>query len=261
MNKEKPNIILQFARHGDRDLSDKTKSPEESPLSEESKKTLHALKKTLGIDSSTAVGLSGNNKRSVDTTKILVNPEESSEVSSLEKDFKVSVVPNLLYKMNANFKAFKDYLKLPDDQKKLFRVVVEQSDDFKKKTGYDFTSYADMCTAIADYIFKYVNILKRWEDISFKYNTKSLFRVFTANEYFYSSFRSKVEEVLFGEQARENYILWYENNFERNEDRKHEEQSATISRDPNGVILIHLNDSYGEVTFNLDQLLMIKERI
>ena len=51
----------------------------------------------------------------------------------------------------------------------------------------------------------------------------------------------------------------YENNFERNETRKHEEQSVTISRDENNIILINLKDSYSEVTFNLEQLLMMKK--
>lgn len=259
MNRENPNIILQFVRHGDHDISDKTKENKDLPLLDESREKIRALKKTLGIDSNTAVGYSGDNKRSIDTVKILVNPEESREISDLERDYKVVADHNLLYKMNANFKAFKDYLGLPVEQKKLFRVIVEYSEDFKKDTGYDFTSYADMCNVVVDYVLKYVNILEKWGKLSFKYDTKSLFRIFCANEYFYSSFRSKVEEVLFGKQAREKYVTWYENNFERNEVRKYEEQSVTISRDENNMILINLRDSYGEVKLNLEQLLMVKE--
>ena len=261
MSKETSNIILQFARHGGHDLSHGVKTPNDFPLLEQSKETLRALKKNLGIDSNTAVGWSGDNTRSMDTTKILVHPEESREISELEKDYKVVADPSLLYKMDANFKAFKDHLGLPKEQKKIFRAVVEHSDAFKKETGYDFTSYADMCNVIIDYVLRYIEILEKWEKVSFKYDAKSLFRVFCANEYFYSSFRSKVEEVLFGEQAKEKYISWYESNFERNEVRKHEEQSATISRDENNNVSIKLKDSYGEVAFDLDQLLMIKQSI
>lgn len=261
MSKENSNIILQFIRHGGHDMSDKTKANKDLPLLDESREGLCALKKTLGIDSNTAVGYADDNKRSIDTVKILVNPEESREISDLERDYKVVVDPNLLYKMDANFRAFKDYLGLPEQQKKLFRVVVERSDTFKKETGHDFTSYADMCSVVVGYVLRYINIFKKWEKISFKYDTKSLFRIFCSNEYFYSSFRSKVEEVLFGEEAREKYVSWYENNFERNETRKHEEQSVTISRDENNIILINLKDSYSEVTFNLEQLLMMKKNI
>ena len=259
MSKENPNIILQFVRHGDHDISDKTRENKDLPLLDESKERIRVLKKTLVIDSNTAVGYSGDNKRSIDTVKILVDPEESKEISDLERDYKIVTDHNLLYKMNANFRAFKDYLGLPEEQKKLFKVVVEYSEAFKKETGYDFTSYADMCNVVADYILRYVNILEKWEKVSFKYDTKSLFRIFCSNEYFYSSFRSKVEEVLFGEQAREKYVTWYENNFERNETRKYEEQSVTISRDKNNIISINLKDSYGEVSFSLEQLLMIKK--
>ena len=261
MNKENSNIILQFVRHGDHDISDKSRANKDLPLLDESKKRLRVLKKTLGINSSTAVGFSGNNLRSIDTTEVLVSPDESKEILDLERDFKVKIDLNLLYKMDANFKAFKNHLGLSDAQKNIFRAVVEHSDSFKKETGYDFTSYVDLCNVITDYVLRYIEILEKWEKVSFKYDTKSLFRVFCANEYFYSCFRSKVEEVLFGEQAKEKYIAWYENNFERNEIRKHDEQSATISRDANNNILINLKDSYGEVTFSLDQLLMIKKSI
>jgi|SRR3989344_1304395 len=261
MSRENSNIILQFVRHGDHDISDKSRANKDLPLLDESKKRLRALKKTLGINSSTTVGFSGNNLRSIDTTEVLVSPDESKEILDLEKDFKVKVDLNLLYKMDANFKAFKNHLGLSDAQKKIFRAVVEHSDSFKKETGYDFTSYADMCNVITDYVLRYIEILEKWEKVSFKYDTKSLLRVFCANEYFYSSFRSKVEEVLFDEQAKEKYIIWYENNFERNETRKHEEQSVTISRDENNIILIKLKDSYSEVTFTLEQLLMIKNSI
>ncbi|MFA6050375.1 MAG: hypothetical protein WC761_04230 [Candidatus Paceibacterota bacterium] len=261
MSNENPNIVMQFVRHGDHDDSNKSIPTKDYPLLDESKETLRTLRETLGIDHNTALAWSGDNKRSIDTSKIIVNEKETKEVSDLEESFKIRLDPYLLYKMDGNFKAFKDYLGLSAEQKKLFRVVVEKSDAFKKETGYDFTSYADMCNAVADYVLRYVDILEKWEKVSFKYDTNSLFRVFCANEYFYASFRAKVEQVLFGEAAREKYVAWYESNFERNEERKHEEQSVTISRDADKATLISLKDSYGEVAFGVDQLSEIKNNI
>ncbi len=254
---ENSNIVLQFVRHGDHDISDKNIGSREYPLMAESKDRLLELKKELGINPDTTVGWAGDNKRSIDTVGILVNPEESKEISNLNKKFKIVVAPELLYKMDSNFKSFKDYLGLSIEQKNLFRVVVEHSDSFKKETGYDFTSYADMYQVIAEYIDRYVSILEKWEKVSFKYNTDSLYRVFCANEYFYASFRSKMEEVLHGKEARDNYVDWYEKNFERNEERKYEEQSLSISRDQNKRVVLNIKDPYGEISFRKEDLSMI----
>ena len=261
MSIEKPAIKMEFVRHSEHDQSDQTLENKDWPLLDESAQNLRELRETLGINPETAVAWSGDNKRTIDTCNILINPRELEEIESLERNYKVAVDPNLLYKKNANFKDFKTHLGLPEEQKKVFRAVVEHSEEFRRATGSDFTSYADMCNVVVDYVIKYTHILERWEKISFKYSTQSLFRVFGANEYFYASFRSIVELALGGNQARDNYVSWYEENFERNEERKHEEQSVTISRNNDGCISIVISDSYGEVSIGLDQLMKVKSML
>ncbi len=257
MNIEGPKIKMEFVRHGDHDQSDRTLEDRDMPLLDESKKRLQELRKTLNINPDTSVAWSGNNKRSIDTCNILINPRAEEEIESLENNYKIATDPDMLYKKSANFKDFKDYLGLPVEQKKVFRAIVEHSEEFKRATGSDFTSYADMCHVVLDYVIRYVRILERWEKISFKYTTQTLFRIFCANEYFYSSFRSIVELLLGGNQARDSYVSWYETQFERNEERKHEEQSVTISRNDDGHVSIVIKDSYGEVNLSLNQLFAI----
>ncbi|MCX6717456.1 MAG: hypothetical protein NTU76_02160 [Candidatus Taylorbacteria bacterium] len=261
MSAERPDIKMEFVRHGDHDQYNQILENKDLPLVDESIEKLRELRETLGIKPETTAAWSGDNKRSIDTCNILLNHQEQDEIEGLEKNYKIAIDPNLLYKKNANFKDFKDYLGLPEEQKKVFRAIVEHSEEFKRATGSDFTSYADLCNAVVDYVIKYTRVLDRWEKISFKYSTQSLFRIFCANEYFYSSFRSLVELVLGGNEARDKYVSWYEDNFERNEDRKHEEQSVTISRNNVGLISIVIKDSYGEISINLDQLTIIKSML
>lgn len=261
MNEEKSEIKMEFVRHGDHDQFNQTLDNKDLPLVDESTQRIQALRENLGINPDTSVAWSGDNKRSIDTCNILLNTQEQDEVEKLEKNYKIAVDPNLLYKRSANFKDFKEYLGLPEEQKKVFRAIVEHSEDFKRETGSDFTSYADLCNVVVDYVIRYTRILDRWEKISFKYSTRSLFRIFCANEYFYSSFRSLIELASGGKEARDEYVNWYEDNFERNEERKHEEQSVTISRNDDKLVSIVIKDSYGEINIGLDQLMRIKSML
>ena len=61
-------------------------------------------------------------------------------------------------------------------------------------------------------------------------------------------------EVVFGKAEQEKFLDWYVENFERDEDRKYEEQSVSIEKNENEV-LFKLKDPYGELVFNKEILL------
>ena len=259
MNNEDPKIVLQFVRHGDSDNSDKSLRPDDLPLTNESKFVISNLKKTLKLNKETTVGWSGDNVRSKDTVKILVNSGELDEILDLESKFKSAVDNKLLYKMDPNFKSFKEYLGLPVEQKKLFRVVVNYSDKYSAESGVNLTTYSDMYKIVADYIIKYIKIIKKWERVHAKYDTNTMFRIFCANEYIYSSFRARLTEIMFGKISKEEYIDWYEKNFERDEVRKYEEQCVVITHNEKDEVVVNLKDPYGELSFGREQLLELKQ--
>ncbi len=88
------NIKLHFVRHGDPDRTANI-PVKDFPLLEESKVDIDNLRNDMKISHNTALGFSGDNKRSIDTVEILVSSKEKSvddKIEAFKKKFKVRVL-------------------------------------------------------------------------------------------------------------------------------------------------------------------------
>ncbi len=237
-------IQLDFIRH---DNPDRTKEVlrDELPLSESSIDILQKKAEEHMTPEGQSLGFTMGNKRSRETTNILVTGEKE------DNRFRVKSDTELEYKVDWNFFEFKRIIGIPKDKHNIFKEIVEHSDQVKEEYNLDFTAYMDMVNKVKTILFKYKSVSQSWSKISKKYDDPGLYRFFCANEYFYPSFRSWVTEQLLGDEEFKKYIKWYSENFERNEDRKHEQCSVTLELDPSiGKIIFTLKDPFGTLTFN-----------
>jgi len=255
---QQPKINLQFVRHGDPDRSDPSAHPDTYPLTETSKEGLRTLRDQLDINPDTTIGFHGDNLRSKQTIEALVRPDSAEEQEFEKLNYKARLDDDLLYKINGNFTAFKEYLGVQPSNKILFRLIKDKSDDFKNESGLDFTAYQDMVDIVCDYILKYTHVLSSWKKVSDKYSTAQLSRLFCANEYFYPSFRTAITHAKLGAEAAEAYVVWFEKNIERNEDRKHDECSVIIREDESGAVVLTIHDTYGDLECTPDDILTIR---
>ncbi len=228
------------------------------PLTPESKEELQALREKLALKPETSIGFHGNNLRSKQTIEALVRPDSAEEQEFEKLNYKARLDDDLLYKINGNFTAFKEYLGVEPSNKILFRLIKDRSDDFKRESGLDFTAYQDMVDIVCDYILKYTHVLPNWKKVSDKYSTAQLSRLFCANEYFYPSFRTAITQAKLGDEAAEAYVVWFEKNMERNEDRKHDECSVIIREDESGALVLTIHDTYGDLECTPDDILTIR---
>lgn len=261
MERDEPNIKIDFIRHGSYDSSRQDVLESEYPLTDIGRKEVREIKERVAVEKGQTVSFSGNNLRSLTSVVSAANLADPNFVGILDVNNAIDQKrlvqdPELLYRFLGNFLKFKTDLGIPKEQKKLFRAVIQYSDKYKKETGSEMTTYKDMREKVAKIILKYVIALQSWEKVSPKYKNPTMFRLVCANEYFYACFRFRITELVLGQEEAEKYMNWYEKEYERNENLKLTEQSFSVIRKDNLVEVI-LKDVYGELRFTDDKLFQV----
>lgn len=135
-------------------------------------------------------------------------------------------------------------------ERKCLEYHIHNSDNHIIETGENISSYTTMASLTAGLILKYISILQNYsgkEDLN-------LMRVFCAREFIWSSFRAKIIELKYGEDAMHEYVQWYSQTQEGKAEARRNVTNISSSFNKTGDISIYLSDIYGEEELSISAL-------
>ncbi len=134
--------------------------------------------------------------------------------------------------------------------RKCLEYHVLNSDNHIRETGENISSYTTMAALVSKLLLKYVGIQQN----SSSEQILGIQRVFCAREFIWASFRAKLLELKYGEDAMFEYVDWYSQTQEGNaEARKSVAHISTELNKENGIS-IHLSEEYGEEVVSISEL-------
>jgi hypothetical protein len=217
VEKTDSNVVLVFHRH-----LDHAAIPEENEeLYRLTNKDLPYAKDIAALMGETdlSVAFTVNNLRSYLTSYFILNPQkifnlnqsEQLDAYKLSKEKRGKIV-DLTKKISYRNPGNTEFSKALDEAFKAAKSLefqVKESDSFREK-GEDISSYSLIASEVSKIILKYLQIKKKWGDLSAtKYDHKNLFRTFCAREFIYACFRAKLTEKVLGLEERERYISYF----------------------------------------------------
>lgn len=119
---------------------------------------------------------------------------------------------------------------------------VLNSDRYIKESGEDISSYTTMAALVSRLLLKYISIQ---QDCTSE-QVSTIQRVFCAREFIWSSFRAKVLEQKYGDEAMFKYVEWYSQTQEGQGEARKSIAHISTKLYQGEDIIIQISDIYGD---------------
>ena len=217
---------LFFIRHGEH-------GGENSMLTNRGKKEVREVREQIGLND-TCIVFHPPGSRFSETAEIILG--------EMDSPFKKREVRQLSYlRIDQTTPYYKGLIESIKAHRCLEYHVLN-SDRYIRESGENISSYTTMAALVSKLLLKYVFI----QHNSVSEQVSSMQRVFCSREFIWASFRAKIIEQKYGEEALCKYVEWYSQTQEgKGETRK---SLANISTEiyQGEEVSIHISDPYGE---------------
>lgn len=216
---------LFFIRHGEH-------GGENSMLTDLGKEEVRDIKEQIGLND-TCIVFYPPGSRFSETAEIILGEQDSP--------FKRREVRQLSYlRIDQTTPYYKGLIE-SIRARRCLEYHVLNSDRYIRESGENISSYTTMASLVSKILLKYVSIQQNCMNDQ----VSTIQRVFCAREFIWASFRAKIIEQKYGEEAMFEYVEWYSQTQEgKVEARK---SIANICTEPyQEDMVIRISDIYGE---------------
>ncbi len=245
---------LFFIRHGQH-ASSSVEAPHPSGLTELGREEARTVGQKLTVDPELLLAFSVNNARSLATVAFALHPETDDSdirqrINELRAEKRLMVRDSLAYAPIAD-PDFEERLGNAFYQRRNLEFLVEHTDNYRLTTGDAISSYSSISYDIATLVKKHHdnNLLDLERDKQDEVN-----ELYCAREFNHACFRAKLEEGINGIDGRDHYVRWYGENIEWSSEARQDIAPIKIMANNDGKGRVHLNDRYGELEFDIEEI-------